>query len=203
MAALAADLRQPLAARLAVRHVRQRHPPAAAVARVPVRRASCSAGTCDPAAPSARRDRSCLVGGHATSSTTWSRAAATTPSCWRSSRRRAPATAACCTRSARSARRSSRSASLSWLGERFDGTARDHTALAAAGRTTLTLYVLHVLVFRALVDGAGIDRPDRSGHRARRSPWCSGCSRSSLAAWWQRFVGQGPLERWYRRFGGD
>jgi len=73
-------------------------------------------------------------------------------------------------------------------------------ALAIAGRTTLTLYVLHALVFNAVVElgwikPAGLDT----------------ALAFALAFWivaivaadaWARRFGMGPLERAYRHFGG-
>lgn len=73
---------------------------------------------------------------------------------------------------------------------------------AAAGRTTLTIYVLHALVFNLLVHDLGWVRPT-----GLDTAWVM-----SGAFWvmailtagaWQRRFGMGPLERVYRRFGGD
>jgi uncharacterized protein len=91
-------------------------------------------------------------------------------------------------------------AALWWVAERFAGTPPINV-LAAAGRTTLSLYVLHVLVFDAIVNwwqlvgGTGLDT-------ALVFALVFWIFAIALAAWWQRFFGQGPLERWYRRFGG-
>lgn len=73
--------------------------------------------------------------------------------------------------------------------------------LRAAGETTLSIYVAHVFVFRGLVDRAemvgstGLD----TALVFAVSFWAVALL---VAAWWQRFVGMGPLERLYRRFGG-
>ncbi|MCB1002291.1 MAG: DUF418 domain-containing protein [Ilumatobacteraceae bacterium] len=73
--------------------------------------------------------------------------------------------------------------------------------LARAGRTTLSIYLAHVLVFRVLVDRTGI--VDASGLGAALvfavGFWVVAVL---AAAWWVRVVGMGPLERVYRRFGG-
>lgn len=89
---------------------------------------------------------------------------------------------------------------VSWLAERFASTSVV-TALAAAGRTTLSIYVLHVLVFNGVVHwwravgGTGLD----TALAFALAFWVVAIV---LASWWQRFIGQGPLERWYRKFGG-
>jgi len=89
---------------------------------------------------------------------------------------------------------------ITWLAERFSAT-WPVTALAAAGRTTLSLYVVHVLVFRLLVDtwhvvgGTGLD----TALVFALAFWVFAIL---VASWWQRFIGQGPLERLYRKFGG-
>jgi uncharacterized protein len=74
--------------------------------------------------------------------------------------------------------------------------------LAAAGRMTLTIYVLHVLVFNLLVDVLGWIRPTGLDTAWLMTVlfWLPAIV---LAAWWQRRFGIGPLERVYRRFGGD
>jgi uncharacterized protein len=75
-------------------------------------------------------------------------------------------------------------------------------ALAAAGRTTLTIYVLHVLVFNLVVHRLGWIRPT-----GLDTAWlfAGGFWVVTIlaAAWWQRRFGMGPLERVYRRFGGE
>ena len=86
--------------------------------------------------------------------------------------RRGRSTADCCTRSARSARRSPRSASISWIAER---TARHPitVALQHAGQMTLTLYLLHVLVFNGVVNWPDGCSPSASAPRSPLPP-CSG-----------------------------
>lgn len=89
---------------------------------------------------------------------------------------------------------------ISWLAERFAGGAPVF-ALAATGRTTLTLYVLHALVFNGFVNWwhwvgpTGLD----TALLFAIGFWIVAIA---LAAWWQRFIGIGPLERLYRSFGG-
>ncbi len=73
--------------------------------------------------------------------------------------------------------------------------------LQSAGEMTLSIYVAHVLVFRAIVDRAqmvGSTGLDTSLVFALTF-WVLALV---IAAWWRRFVGLGPLERVYRRFGG-
>jgi uncharacterized protein len=73
--------------------------------------------------------------------------------------------------------------------------------LQSAGEMTLSIYMAHVLVFRALVDqagmigGTGLD----TALVFALTFWVFALA---IAAWWRRFVGLGPLERLYRRFGG-
>lgn len=75
-------------------------------------------------------------------------------------------------------------------------------ALAAAGRTTLTLYILHALVFDALVihwhliKPAGLDV-------ALVFAACYWVVAIVAAALWQQRFGIGPAEWIYRRFGGN
>ena len=73
--------------------------------------------------------------------------------------------------------------------------------LRRAGQMTLTLYVLHVFVFNVFVDMAGVGAADRARH-CPGSPVGFWVIAIALGAWWHRFLGQGPLERIYRRFGG-
>ena len=74
--------------------------------------------------------------------------------------------------------------------------------LAAAGRMTLTIYVLHVLVFNLLVHVLHWVRPTGldTAWLLTLGFWVPAIVG---AAWWQRRFGIGPLERVYRRFGGD
>ncbi len=73
--------------------------------------------------------------------------------------------------------------------------------LQSAGEMTLSIYVAHVFVFRALVDRAsmvgatGLD----TALVFAVTFWVIALA---TAAWWRRFIGLGPLERLYRRFGG-
>lgn len=75
-------------------------------------------------------------------------------------------------------------------------------AFAAAGRTTLTLYILHAVVFNAaatrwhLIRPAGLDvaMAFAAGY------WVVAITAAAL---WQRRFGIGPAEWFYRRFGGS
>ena len=75
-------------------------------------------------------------------------------------------------------------------------------AFAAAGRMTLTLYILHALVFNLLVRHWHLIRPSgldvALGFAA--AFWIVGII---AAASWQRRIGIGPAEWVYRRFGGN
>ncbi|MGD9701735.1 MAG: DUF418 domain-containing protein [Acidimicrobiia bacterium] len=70
-----------------------------------------------------------------------------------------------------------------------------------AGQMTLTLYVLHVVVFNGVVDTAGWVRPTGLDTALVFAGvfWVFAIL---IGAWWNRFVGMGPFERIYRRFGG-
>jgi uncharacterized protein len=89
---------------------------------------------------------------------------------------------------------------LTWVGERFAAT-RLVAALARAGQMTLTIYLAHVLTFNLVVNvldwvqPAGLD----VALGGAVGFWVVAVA---IAAWWHRFLGQGPLERLYRRFGG-
>ena len=74
-------------------------------------------------------------------------------------------------------------------------------AFAAAGRTTLTLYILHALVFDALVNRWHLIRPAGLDVALvfAGSFWVIAII---AAAMWQRRVGIGPAEWFYRKFGG-
>ncbi|MEP7112223.1 MAG: DUF418 domain-containing protein [Ilumatobacteraceae bacterium] len=74
-------------------------------------------------------------------------------------------------------------------------------AFAAAGRTTLTLYVLHVLVFNALVNRWHVIRPAGLDVALAFAAgfWFIGIIAAAL---WQRRFGIGPAEWLYRKFGG-
>lgn len=73
--------------------------------------------------------------------------------------------------------------------------------LAAAGRTSLTVYVLHVFVFNAVVDWLGWVRPTGLDTALLFAAGFWLVAIAAAAGWTQRF-GMGPLERVYRRFGG-
>ena len=71
--------------------------------------------------------------------------------------------------------------------------------LDTAGRTTLTLYVLHVLVFDLLVDHLEWIRPGGLGTSLAFAAafWVAAVVAANV---WSRFRPLGPLEWWYRRF---
>lgn len=89
---------------------------------------------------------------------------------------------------------------ISWVAERTAAT-RVTAALAAAGRSTLSIYIAHVFVFRALVDrwgwvgSTGLDT-------ALLFAVVVYAVAVIAAAWWASSAGLLPLERCYRRFGG-
>ncbi|MEP7200972.1 MAG: DUF418 domain-containing protein [Ilumatobacteraceae bacterium] len=74
-------------------------------------------------------------------------------------------------------------------------------SLASAGRTTLTIYVAHVLVFNALVTRWHLIKPAGLDVALVFSGvfWLVAVT---AAAWWQRRFRIGPAEWFYRRFGG-
>ena len=74
-------------------------------------------------------------------------------------------------------------------------------AFAAAGRTTLTLYILHALVFDALVTHWHLIKP-AGLDVALVFATCYWVVAIVAAALWQRRFGIGPAEWIYRRFGG-
>lgn len=89
---------------------------------------------------------------------------------------------------------------ISWIAERFPR--RTVTvALQRAGQLTLSLYLLHIVVFNGVVDWAGWVQPFSLGAALAFAAvfWVVAIV---LGAWWQRLFGQGPLERFYRGFGG-
>jgi uncharacterized membrane protein YeiB len=75
-------------------------------------------------------------------------------------------------------------------------------AFAAAGRTTLTLYILHALVFNAVVTRWHLIRP--AGLDVALA-FAGGFWIVAIiaASWWQRRYGIGPAEWVYRKFGGS
>jgi uncharacterized membrane protein YeiB len=89
---------------------------------------------------------------------------------------------------------------ISWLAERFVDRGATKV-LVAAGRTTLSLYLLHVLVFRVLVDVGGIVRSTGLDTALMFAGIFWLLAIVAAAAWTEVF-GQGPAERLYRRFGG-
>ena len=117
---------------------------------------------------------------------------------WRAPTR---STAGCSTRRARSAPRSSPSASISWLAERFVAHGADRAAAPRRGDEpdALRRPRARVQPARRL---ARLGRPDRPRHGARRSPPCTGSSPSPSPRWWHRRFGIGPVEWVYRRLGG-
>jgi uncharacterized membrane protein YeiB len=74
-------------------------------------------------------------------------------------------------------------------------------ALAAAGRTTLSLYVLHAIVFNVVVNRWHLIRPAGLDVALVFSA-CFWLVAIVAAAWWQRRFGIGPAEWVYRKFGG-
>jgi uncharacterized membrane protein YeiB len=74
-------------------------------------------------------------------------------------------------------------------------------AVAAAGRTTLTLYFLHAIVFNAAVTRWHFIRPTGLDTALvfAGAFWLIAIA---AAAWWQQRFGIGPTEWVYRRFGG-
>jgi uncharacterized membrane protein YeiB len=89
---------------------------------------------------------------------------------------------------------------ISWLADRYRDAAAVR-ALLATGRTTLSLYLLHVLVFRFVVDVQEWVRPTGldTALLLAGSFWVV----AVLLAWaWNELVGMGPAERLYRAFGG-
>lgn len=74
-------------------------------------------------------------------------------------------------------------------------------SFAAAGRTTLTLYVLHAVVFNALVRWRHVIRPAGLDVALAFSTGFWVVAIVAAALWQQRF-GIGPAEWVYRRFGG-
>jgi uncharacterized membrane protein YeiB len=87
---------------------------------------------------------------------------------------------------------------LGWLCERYR-TSAAVTALATAGRTTLTLYVAHVLVFDLLVDRWRWVRPGGLGTSLTFALAFWVVAVAAAVLWHRRFA-LGPLEWVYRRF---
>lgn len=87
----------------------------------------------------------------------------------------------------------------SWVAERWAQTAPVQV-LASAGRSTLTVYVAHVLIFNEVVHQRHWVGGDGLGTALgfAVTVWVL---MVLFTAWWQRFIGQGPMERLYRRVG--
>lgn len=89
---------------------------------------------------------------------------------------------------------------ISAIADRFP-TAPATQVFQHAGQMTLTLYVGHVLFFNALVDwyhmvgSTGLD----TALVLSLAYWLLAIA---FGAWWHRFIGTGPLEWVYRKFGG-
>ena len=88
---------------------------------------------------------------------------------------------------------------ISWLAERSP-TSAVVDLLRRAGQMTLTLYVLHVLVFNEVVNRRGWVTPTGLDTALVFAAvfWVVAIF---AGAWWHRYVGMGPLERVYRRYG--
>jgi uncharacterized protein len=89
---------------------------------------------------------------------------------------------------------------VGWLAERF-AHAPLTRSLAIAGRTTLTIYVAHALVFDAFVTRWGLVRPTGLDTALLFAGAFWVLAVLAAVAWYRMF-GMGPLERIYRRFGG-
>jgi uncharacterized protein len=89
---------------------------------------------------------------------------------------------------------------IGWIAQRTRANVVTRS-FAAAGRTTLTLYVLHALVFDALVSRWHLIRPAGLDVALvfAGAFWVVGII---AAAVWQQRVGIGPAEWFYRKFGG-
>jgi uncharacterized protein len=88
---------------------------------------------------------------------------------------------------------------ISLVGERFPDAAPTR-ALQMAGQMTLSIYVAHVFVFNVVVDWMeAVDPGLGSALVFAATFWVLAIM---IAGLWVRFAGMGPLERFYRRFGG-
>jgi uncharacterized protein len=90
---------------------------------------------------------------------------------------------------------------IGWIAERTR-TRLVTTSLAAAGRTTLTLYVMHALVFNAVVTWWHWIEPTGLDTAAAFAGGYWLIAITAAALWQQRF-GIGPAEWVYRKFGGS
>jgi uncharacterized membrane protein YeiB len=89
-------------------------------------------------------------------------------------------------------------ACLDWLAERAP---RVTDPLRRTGQMTLTLYLLHVVVFVVLVREAGLIDPAGLGVALTFAVafWIAAIG---VAVWWSKRFGMGPAEKLYRSFGG-
>lgn len=88
---------------------------------------------------------------------------------------------------------------VAWFADRF-ASRSIVDLLRRSGQMTLSLYVLHVLLFRAVVDGVGWIRPTGLD-TALMFTGVVWVSLIAVGASWHRRWGSGPLEIVYRRFG--
>jgi uncharacterized protein len=89
---------------------------------------------------------------------------------------------------------------ISYLAERAPQSPVVDT-LRRAGQMTLTLYLLHVIVFRLFVDTLRWITPTGLDTALVFAAvfWVLAIL---VGAWWNKYFGMGPAERVYRRFGG-
>ena len=191
-----------LAAGAAVQRVRQRHPPAAAVARLPVRRHRPRPVRCatDVVATGRRSVLGVTLFGVATLLSDALRPSEPRrATCWPATTR---STAGCSTPPARSARRWSRSPSISTARRPVRRTRGRRSCSPTPAQMSLTLYVApRASCSTSSSTGTGGSRPaglDHGAHVRRRS---TGWSRSPPASWWHRRFGIGPVEWVYRKLG--
>lgn len=87
-------------------------------------------------------------------------------------------------------------AAISWLADRFERS-RPVDALRRAGQLSLTIYLLHALVFNLLVDQLGLIEPAGIATALTFAAvyWSAA---TALAIAYQRRFGRGPAERVYR-----
>lgn len=87
-------------------------------------------------------------------------------------------------------------ASISWLADRFEATWLVDV-LRRAGQLSLTIYLLHILVFKLLVDRFGLIGPDGLGTALAFAGTLWVVAIAGSVAYQRRF-GRGPAERLYR-----